>query len=383
MKERPILFSASMVRAILEGRKTQTRRVIKPQPWEEYSAESIKCEHYAPCIVDKYGEMDAGPEIFGAYSTDGEWGVRCPYGQPGDQLWLRYNFTCGHSLAAENIGLFYGLTDDSIMVFHNNGKTITTCEWYPAKADTNCSKSGLYGRVGRADILSDKIQRLWSEGIRGLVSAKGFDVEQGIPEYLIMPQKQKGNKIGSSIGLHGFSWDAAFAVIAGAPPERESKRQQTGKSKMGVAKGELDGQKGPWERECRGETSHVKADGYGIGTCCMGNPKGVMQSATCSRDLGTVAGWHLCHLQTALICKPSIHMPRWASRITLEITGIRVERLQDITNNDALDEGTPDLRTIENRWDMRRCFQELWEQINGAGSWSENPWVWVIGFKKV
>lgn len=81
--------------------------------------------------------------------------------------------------------------------------------------------------------------------------------------------------------------------------------------------------------------------------------------------------------------RPSIHMPRWASRITLEITGIRVERLQDITNNDALDEGTPDLRTIENGWDMRRCFQELWEQINGAGSWAENPWVWVIEFKKV
>ena len=89
MKERPILFSASMVRAILNGSKTQTRRVIKPQPWEEYSAESIKCEHYAPCIVDKYGEMDAGPEIFGAYSTDGEWGVRCPYGHPGDKLWVR------------------------------------------------------------------------------------------------------------------------------------------------------------------------------------------------------------------------------------------------------------------------------------------------------
>jgi len=81
--------------------------------------------------------------------------------------------------------------------------------------------------------------------------------------------------------------------------------------------------------------------------------------------------------------RPSIFMPRWASRITLEITGLHVERLQDITNNDALDEGTPDLRTIENGWDMRRCFQELWEQINGVGSWAENPWVWVIEFKRV
>jgi len=91
------------------------------------------------------------------------------------------------------------------------------------------------------------------------------------------------------------------------------------------------------------------------------------------------AGYEACHGKW----RPSIHMPRWASRITLEITGVRVERLQDITNNDALEEGTPDLRTIENGWDMRRCFQELWEQINGAGSWSKNPWVWVIEFKKV
>ena len=81
--------------------------------------------------------------------------------------------------------------------------------------------------------------------------------------------------------------------------------------------------------------------------------------------------------------RPSIFMPRWASRITLEITGIRVERLQDITNNDALAEGTPDLRTKENNWDMVRCYQELWEQINGAGSWALNPWVWVVEFKRL
>ena len=90
-----------------------------------------------------------------------------------------------------------------------------------------------------------------------------------------------------------------------------------------------------------------------------------------------------CRLDYGVKWRPSIHMPRIASRITLEITGVRVERLHDITNNDALDEGTPDLRTIENGWDMRRCFQDLWEQINGAGSWAENPWVWVIEFKKV
>lgn len=81
--------------------------------------------------------------------------------------------------------------------------------------------------------------------------------------------------------------------------------------------------------------------------------------------------------------RPSIHMPRWASRITLEIIGVRIERLSDITCNDADAEGTPDLRTIENNWDMKRCFQHLWESINGAESWAATPWVWVIEFHKL
>jgi hypothetical protein len=81
--------------------------------------------------------------------------------------------------------------------------------------------------------------------------------------------------------------------------------------------------------------------------------------------------------------RPSIHMPRWASRITLEVTGVRVERLQDISEADAHAEGIPgDLLHRAQGWSPR-AFQLLWELINGAESWNTNPWVWVVEFRRI
>jgi hypothetical protein len=79
--------------------------------------------------------------------------------------------------------------------------------------------------------------------------------------------------------------------------------------------------------------------------------------------------------------RPSMFMPRWASRITLEITGVRVEQLQDISTADARAEGIsrhdcPD-------WHAVADYRALWEQINGAGSWDANPWVWVVEFRRL
>lgn len=76
--------------------------------------------------------------------------------------------------------------------------------------------------------------------------------------------------------------------------------------------------------------------------------------------------------------RPGIHQPRWASRIDLEVTGVRVERLQDISDADALAEGVaghPD-----GPW---HAYRSLWTLINGAGSWDANPWVWVVEFRRV
>ncbi|KVW08510.1 hypothetical protein LGM63_05490 [Burkholderia cepacia] len=89
---------------------------------------------------------------------------------------------------------------------------------------------------------------------------------------------------------------------------------------------------------------------------------------------------------------PAIHMPRWASRITLEITSVRAERLQSISESDARDEGV----TIEGHH-MRgycagafgppsiRAFHNLWDSLNASRGygWDINPWVWVVAFRKV
>jgi len=211
MKERPILFSAPMVRALLDGSKTQTRRVVKGE-----------------FTHDPAGAQDAkwyfrGPKraCWDSYETLAELvAAHCPYGQPGDRLWVRETW----ALDDEDNALMY-----------------------------------------RADL-----------------------------------------------GLGGDADDWERNRLDGAPRFR----------------------------------------------------------------------W-----------KPSIHMPRTASRITLEITGVRVERLQKISRGDAMAEGIvmlgdddgfglPDGSHFHNT-DPRISYWSLWEAINGAGSVETNPWVWVVEFKKV
>ena len=89
--------------------------------------------------------------------------------------------------------------------------------------------------------------------------------------------------------------------------------------------------------------------------------------------------------------RPSIHMPRWAGRILLEITAVRVERLADISKDDAMAEGIvlqPDGgfgladSTHYNFSDPTDSYCSLWESINGAGAWFANPWVWVVEFQR-
>lgn len=225
-RERPILFSGDMVRAILDGRKTQTRRVVKPTP---------------PDWIDRFGVSTFTPE--GHLSGRGYWrGVpgdegpaekhfRCPYGKPGDRLWVRESFA------------------------------VPVASWTD----------------------------------------------------------------------YGWEWDGDDGRRLGG--ERPKSNQFI---KYGLA---------------------YKADSF---------------------DEELFSPW-----------RPSIFMPRWASRITLEVTGVRVERLQDITSAGAIAEGIlpyANSQTIDcDTPDPRDDFAGLWDRINAKRGhpWDTNPWVWSVSFRKV
>ena len=217
MTERPILFSAPMVRAILEGRKTQTRRALKKQP------------PVSTVEVGTWHHPDPRPYF---YASDGgsilDWCRPCPYGAPGERLWVRETF----------------------------------CPIYPQD-----------------------------------------------------PQYNGGRPI-------EYDYRATY--------------------KHGDRSGDLFGLKKAW--------------------------------------------------------KPSIHMPRQASRITLEITDVRVQRLQNISEADAQSEGIFQIGIFEGEplWWYRderepncgmqsphSAFINLWDSINGSASVRANPWVWAITFKVV
>lgn len=125
-----------------------------------------------------------------------------------------------------------------------------------------------------------------------------------------------------------------------------------------------------------------------------GGEKWVDYRATPRYEASHPAGWDSAPNDAeALKWRPSIHMPRWASRILLEITDVRVERLNSIHDVDAMREGIQNLTTcshadfgipgVVNTQHPVRAFQLLWESIYGADSWRANPWVWVIEFKRV
>ncbi|MGP3273083.1 hypothetical protein ACTVPS_01715 [Serratia marcescens] len=143
---------------------------------------------------------------------------------------------------------------------------------------------------------------------------------------------------------------------------------------------------GPLVDEEHLDDYRANADKFQTPEFCEYAADGGARPEFCDLDDNARQGW-----------RPSIHMPRWASRITLEITAVRVERLNDISEEDAEAEGI-DMEALYDSQDCYDCiadhnmtgrptvtgaFKYLWESIYGVDSWNANPWVWVIEFRRV
>lgn len=371
MKERPTLMSGPMVRACLRDvdPKWQTRRVMNPQP-----------------------------------------------------------------------DLVYGLHDDRIQVIHNVNEDKI---WRAVETNPSVSEFGLHGGRRWEDLFQDQIRRLWEEGVRGVVSVERPHHFQGVFNCFLVPQQREGHEVSSHAGLHGISRNSIKATDASASSRREQGQQQAGKSSVGESARAVAGHEDSRDRTCWGKALGGEALRLGKRTLAMGDTKGTVQSEIRGICPKNVPSLHLCDcqwwpglklwvretwrpanlksprvrveyradmsswgvadshdLETNIVTpdakvlpgrarpfsndpwKPSIFMPRWACRLVLEITKVRVERVQDITAADAIAEGivvdNSQLRETPN-------FRELWDSINakrGFG-WKVNPWVWVIEFKRV
>lgn len=157
-----------------------------------------------------------------------------------------------------------------------------------------------------------------------------------------------------------------------------------------------------WVKETWGLCSHHDPTDW-----CGGSIRGVSESELREQFLVEHRQNWITHPDSAY-WRPSIFMPRWASRITLEITGVRLERLNEISEADAKAEGlkaitkdgemfkygipdrdglpgTDDYGWPWKQWrrDPREAYRTLWGTINGPGSWDANPFVWVVEFKRI
>jgi hypothetical protein len=149
-----------------------------------------------------------------------------------------------------------------------------------------------------------------------------------------------------------------------------------------------------WVKETFAETD--TADGTPVVAYAAGGAIAIGRAQKSNADY-LIHDWQYNDVNFQWPLKPSIHMPRWASRITLDVTAVRPERLQDISYEDALAEGvldwkflienepsdeTPDATARRLRWPQQEYFI-LWNRINGDGAAKLNPMVWVYTFNRI
>lgn len=193
-----------------------------------------------------------------------------------------------------------------------------------------------------------------------------------------------------------FNSEMVRAILDGRKTQtrRPIKWKQTRFTEIGERE---DGRRWPWSEDAEhacdfwhpcpfgavGDRIWVRETFCPVDDTQYGGEKWVDYRATPKFEASHPAGWDCApNDDEALKWRPSIHMPRWASRILLEITDVRVERLKSISDGDAIREGcsTADMKSGDCVADV---FARLWASIYGDESWNSNPWVWVIEFKRV
>jgi len=319
MKQRPILFSAPMVRALLDGSKTQTRRVMKVQPvlnghfWEVYGTG----------WSDGVTSVPAIPEHSLARN--------CPYGLVGDRFApaiplpeydRRYCVDVFGRIWSRAQGEWKVLTPGTTSKGY---QTVT-----PARDGTYATRS---------------VHRLVCEAFYGK-SPKGLnqvrhlngDQTDNAPENL-------------DWGTHEQNWC-----------DRAAHGKGMGESHHG--------------------SKLSQADVDAIRSSSLSQRK-LASAYNVSQSLIQSVKTHGIWVTNR---KPAaVNMPRWASRITLEITGIRVERLQHISEEDALAEGASGghgaIPGYQYSATPLEHFKHIWQST--GGDWDANPWVWVLDFKRV
>lgn len=205
-----------------------------------------------------------------------------------------------------------------------------------------------------------------------------------------------------------FNGEMVRAIIDGRKTQtrRPIKWKQTRFTEIGERE---DGSKWPWSEDTEhacdfwhpcpfgavGDRIWVRETFCPVDDTQYGGEKWVDYRATPRYEASHPAGWDSAPNDAeALKWRPSIHMPRWASRILLEITDVRVERLNAISEEDARAEGIIDGGCLNcgepepcgcanPEPDATDAFAYLWQSIYGQESWNANPWVWVISIKRV
>ncbi|HDS3538807.1 TPA: hypothetical protein QIT18_005272 [Klebsiella quasipneumoniae subsp. similipneumoniae] len=205
-----------------------------------------------------------------------------------------------------------------------------------------------------------------------------------------------------------FNAEMVRAILDGRKTQtrRPIKWKQTRFTEIGERE---DGSKWPWSEDTEhacdfwhscpfgavGDRIWVRETFCPVDDTQYGGEKWVDYRATPRYEASHPAGWDSAPNDAeALKWRPPIHMPRWASRILLEITDVRVERLNAISEEDARAEGIIDGGCLNcgepepcgcanPEPDATDAFAYLWQSIYGQESWNANPWVWVIEFKRV